>query len=722
MASKAKGSKRGQPAENSSAPLEGMSMEELFAAQTPEEMHTTKLVGIAQKQLKTSMDYKRDRMAEVQKSIDLYHGKTKKALKGRWNLPLPLMSGYVDTLLSKIDDPPKVKYGYQDVADLRRAKKVQAKWEQDSAATEGRWAEKDRLTKKLASFYGVGIMKYFAYNDSKGMYRTHLEVVDPIDFECEPMGGQNLSNHKFKGQRNIFKTKAELLAGATGKDAIYDKKQVLHLIATLNSSDYKTFSKVYQEKTDRLKALGFSPEQNSYMGVPIYNMTEWYMEDPETGENWYLFFEPETGIAIRSCPLAEVFESDKDPYEAWHTHVDPFNFWSKSPADDMRPVAEGMNIIFNQALDNREKKNYAQRAYDPAVFPDPSQLEWRPDGLVEVTEGISQAGAIGNGIYRFTIEDMPESGTIDLMTFMDNMTGLKTGISASAQGAADDKLVGIYYGNLQQVADRLGLFNKAYSECWGRLGLKYYWGLREHIQTNKLMVRMVGDGGYNWEELVAEDLDPVQEFNIEIVGGQAEAQHDEILKKTKNDALVALIANPTFASRLNPDVTIEEVLRNGGWEEAQIKRLQNQNGPESDEMISRAHQAIQDILVGKEPPMFRRANALFLQTITDWLWDASDISQEKWQAIFDFAQAHVETATYNGVVKARLAAAMSGAPLNGSGAPAAPGALPSPSPEGPMPGNTAVPVPGSPTTENLGFSEAALQPKDAIAMGRAPQA
>ncbi|MEK7068561.1 MAG: hypothetical protein AAB964_01965, partial [Patescibacteria group bacterium] len=135
----------------------------LFAPATELELKLNKLVGIAQQQLRTSVRYKEARMQEIQKSIDLYNGKTKKALKGRWNVALPLMSGYVDTLLSKTDDAPKVKFNYQDIADLQRSQKVQAKFDQDSSDVAEQWALKDRMEKKLASFSGVGISKVFAY-------------------------------------------------------------------------------------------------------------------------------------------------------------------------------------------------------------------------------------------------------------------------------------------------------------------------------------------------------------------------------------------------------------------------------------------------------------------------------------------------------------------------------------------------------------------------------
>lgn len=650
-----------------------LTIDQLFQAVTPDEIFADKLVKIAQTQIEASNRYKRNRMDQVQKSIDLYDGKAKKALKGRYNVPLPLMSGYVDTLVSKVDNPPNVRFGYTDIADMQRASKVQAKFDEDSGSTQGRWTAKDRLTKKIASFYGVGILKYFAYNDVDGNYRSHLEVIDPLDFECEPLGGQFLSDHKFMGQRNIFKTEAELKAGAMGDDPIYSKKQILKLISTVNSNQYKDFKKIYTEKTDRLKSLGFNPELNSYMGQKIYNLTEWYME--YDGVWYYMLMEPHCGVWVRFQPLKEVFKSGKTPFVAWHTHPDAFNFWSKSPSDDMRPVAESMNIIFNQMLDAREKNTYAQRAYDPEIFTDPAQLEWRPDGLVEANTD-SGNRPISSGIYSFKVEGMTEAGTINLMTFMDNITGTKTGITPSAQGNGNgDKTNGIYFGNLQQVADRLSLYNKAYSEAWGELGYLYYWGLREHIKTNRLMVKMIGESGYNWVELVASDTEPEREFNITISGGQAEIEQDELKKKQRANALTLILSNPILSAKVNPEVTIEEVLRNGTYGEDAIKRFLNMNSYGSEEIISEAHQAIQEIINGKTPKKNRGADALYIQTIVDFASDSEDLDIATFKKLLEFADAHFEIASFNMVRKVNmektlmnLAASKAGGGQNGAGA------------------------------------------------------
>jgi hypothetical protein len=688
-----------------------ISSETLFAPVTPEEKRAERLVAIAQQQLLTSMKYKEKRMQEIQKNEDLYYGKTKKALKGRWNVPLPLMSGYVDTLLSKIDDPPRVKYGYQDVADMELAQKVQAKWDQESISVKNQWALKDRQEKKLATLSGVGISKTYAYRDENGKYVSVYDVIDYLDFECEPMGGQLLQNHTFKGQRNIFKTKSQLTRGATGANATYNRRQVLKLLISFGSRDQKEFQQLYMEKTDRLRALGFNVDQGSYVGIPIYNFVEWYMEDPDNGEKYYLLFEPHTGIWIRGCPLTDVFENDCDPFDAWHTHPDAFNFWSKSPADDMRPVADSMNVIFNQALDARDRKIYHQRMYDPSVFTDPAQLEWRPDGLVEATAGISATQALSSGIYELKIEGVDEAATINLMTYMDQISGTKTGITPGSQGATEDKRVGIYFGNLQQVADRLGLYNKSYSEAWGSKGLKFFYGLKENITNDGVMVRMIGDKGYNWTTLTKYDVDKqVQEFDITIVGGQAEAAADEIKKKTKEAALAILMANPNTAARMNPDVLIEESLRNAGWEDGEVKRFLDNQPPGSELLISQAHQAIQEILLGKTPKQHRGATTLYMQTIVDFAQDSDDLDLETYSALMDYAGAHMPIAVENAMRKIRLQAAVESAKMGAQGGPEAPGGG-----MGAPEGQTL--VPGAPVADDIGFTGTPTTPATAIAAG-----
>ena len=175
----------------------------------------------------TGLNYKQPRVKDWHKNEDLYYNKAKPALKGRFNVPLPIMSGFVETLLSKIDDPPKINFNPTEEADIKKAKKVTAAWEYESSASVNKWQSKDLDVKKLAALSGRGIFKIFA--ESSPNYQSHLEAVDYYDFIAEPKGGGDLENHRYVGQDSIFRSKYQLLEGV--ENGNYNQSQVYKLIA-----------------------------------------------------------------------------------------------------------------------------------------------------------------------------------------------------------------------------------------------------------------------------------------------------------------------------------------------------------------------------------------------------------------------------------------------------------------------------------------------------------
>ena len=179
--------------------------------------------------------------------------------------------------------------------------------------------------------------------------------MDHNSFYCQPDGGADLKNHKFKGQFDIFKTKTDLEEGV--KAGIYIKENVEQLISHQGGSEeQKKVIQKYKSIMSRWTSLGLDIENNQYMGQQMFCLIEHYMEFE--GEQIYLLFDYVTKIAVRAAPLKEIIESDQDPYISWATNEDPNIFWSTAPADPVRPVAEYIDITINQSAENREKKNF----------------------------------------------------------------------------------------------------------------------------------------------------------------------------------------------------------------------------------------------------------------------------------------------------------------------------------------------------------------------------
>ena len=592
-----------------------------------------KLVTIAVKQVEVAAQFKKSRMDDIEKSVEFYNGKKRKTLKGRFAVPMPFLQGFVDTLMSKIDDAPSIKYTYTDLADFKRAMKISAAAQRESEPMRGNWPSKDRQAKKLAIFSGRAIFKYYAESDPK--YKSNLEVIDYYNFLCEPKGGIDLENHLFLGQQNIFRTENQLQNGSQ-----YEPTQVLKLLASFSAKEEKKNERLYKDMISRSKSLGLDMENNSYVGVPMANLIEWYMV--YEGKRYYLLFDYGTEIWVRAHLLTDVFEDNIWPYFSWATHEDAFNFWSKSPCDDIRPLADAVDVLVNQALDNRQKINCGQRAFDANIFTDPSQLEWKQDGLVLARVPANKS--IRDGVYKFETQEI--SGTIDLAAFLDSFAGRKTGITPEAEGVAEkNQKVGVYFGNIQQVADRLGLYNKAYKEAYQQLGLRYWHGLKAHLRE-KMAIKILGSKGVEWDKLITDDLETSSDFDIEITGGDSEVKANEVKKQRRTEAIGLILKSQDLSAGVNIQWLIQQILETGDFDEANIKIAMNKDNLATVELLSEAEQAIQEIIGGKEPKRNRGANTAYIQYIIDFAID-TDLEPEIFDKLMEYAKVHLTIAAEN---------------------------------------------------------------------------
>ena len=591
-----------------------------------------KLTQIAIKQVEVCYNFKRERMTQIQKNETFYYGRKIKVPRGRFGVPLPTMSGFVDTLMSKIDDKISVKYGYTDLADLSLSNKMTLAIEKDSSGIIGNWPMKDRWGKKLACFAGRAIAKFYAESSPK--YKANWDVIDHEDFLCEPAGGGHLENHMFLGQDNVFRSRADLHKNANS--GLYEKTQVTELIASSGDGEIKKNENLWAKKAERYKMMGLNILNNEYVGQEMYRLIEWGME--YEGQRYYLLFDYLTGVWVRCHKLEDVFESGLWPWHSWATHEDPFIFWSKAPCDDILPIADAIDVLFNQALDNRQRRNMGQRAYDAEVFTDPSQLEYRPDGLVKATPKPNQT--ISSGIYSFETPEI--SGTIDMVQYMDNFGARKTGINPEAPGVQDkDEKVGIRFADMQETADRLGLYNKSYSQFWEELGIRYAWGASEHLTENELM-KMIGTEATGWYK----ERKKAPNLNLTISGGAAELNANATKNKSRADGLMMIAKDPILSQAINPIWRAAETLKYASYDEAEIKVAMSREEVGNIELLAEAEQSIQDIKLGKTPKLNRGANTAFIQSIVDFATD-EDIKKDVYDKLMEYAMSHMETAKEN---------------------------------------------------------------------------
>lgn len=605
------------------------------------------LANTAKVQLRTSRMYKMPRMAQIAESEDLYFGVVPKSLRNPFNEAFPFMSGFVDTLVSKLDEPPEADITETDEADYISAKKYQSAFNMEVASVlpHAKWALKDRWCRKQAIFSGVGIYSIYGEN-YEGTFKCNFGVVDYYDFHCEPGGGGDLESHLFTGEESIFKVKEELIYGA--KEGYYDEVQVAKLTTLGNSGEYKQIQDEYNQRLNRHRGMGLDPQSNNYTGQELYKFCQWILT--YQGVRFYVLFEERTGMWIRVKPLREMFpvlESTGEalyPYVAWHTHEDARVFWSKAPADDARPIARSVNRLLNQELYNREKRNHDQRAYDPEMFYDVEALQSQQlDGLIPFdSKGGTRKAA--DGLYKMDMGEI--TGTIDLVSFLDSFSGTKTGTTPGSQGAAPaDQKVGIYFGELKQIEGRLGLYNKSYKEAWAELVYRYIQALDKNV-TRPMAIKMYGSDGLRWDELTPEDKKRVRDFGVKIRGGQDELAENQAKNAKKIEALNGV-------TTVNPRWKDEQILKAAGFDDDDTRDAFNNLPPASKELMAEAAQAIDSISRGVQPKLNPGANLAYMQKLID---EAKELDDDKIAIkIYDFAQAHATIVAQN---EARTAASM----------------------------------------------------------------
>jgi|TARA_Y100000310_G_C20703059_1_gene831909 hypothetical protein len=621
------------------------------------------LVDVARNQLQASQDHKQERMREILLSERYYANRAKKALQGQYNVPIPVMSGFVDTFHSKIDEPVSVIFGHNDEADLKRAMKVTAAHEVDSAPDHGQWDRKDRMAKKMALFSGRGIYQYHAENTPE--YKSNFDVIDHLDFHCQPGGGSILDNHLFNGKENVYKTKSQLEEGV--RTGLYNASQVQNLVDNQDektSQDIEDEAGLRAERDDSLRLQTVT--QNNYVGEPLFTLCEWYLT--YRGKRYYLLFESKSKSWLRVQPLKELYPSEKYPIVSWATHEDHYAFWSKAPADDMRPIHEFTRIALNEGLNNLRKRNWDMRVIDSNFFPDPSQFIYKqPDQIVV---GSPPAGRqIQEGVYKFETPDTTNV-TIRLIDYVKQAVSVEAGISPDAKGQSEEDKVSIYFGNLQQVADRIGLTSKAYNQAFTEIGVRYYEGLKEHL-SESMFVKMVGLGGVEWDELKKEDLNPVRDFNITVTGGSAEARINEVKKKNRQqgtDKVVNLMAsNPAAQGAVGAKWLLETILRESDFDDEEIRIAMDTENEGEREIMSEAADSIQMIIAGKEVKLNRGATTGFVQKILDFATDKIGIEDEEtYQKLIDYANAHMDIVKENMARKVSMQVAATAPALPGT--------------------------------------------------------
>ena len=343
-------------------------------------------------------------------------------------------------------------------------------------------------------------------------------------------------------------------------------------------------------------------------------------------------------------PLKDCFESGRSPWVVWNPVENAFTLWNPGLFDQIKPVAEAIRINLNEILNNNRKRNWDMKAVDTTMFPDISQLNWRQDGIVRANVQIGQS--LQNGIYHFQTPEI--SGALNLNQYLNDFLGINTGISDQTKGESSQDILGIAKINDLQVSKRMKLIGDSYNDAYAALGLRWDWGLYEHLDEDEA-IKIIGTAGAELESVTKEDTDP--DYDISVVTSTDELQQSQQDMERKAGAMERLAANPLLAQQVNPKWWAEQELRIGGWKDEDVRRAMDTKNDAFDEIVSAANKNIERALEGKELKLFRGATTGYLERIHTYM-NENDLDDKVYATLQMHYDEHVPIADENEARKA----------------------------------------------------------------------
>lgn len=574
---------------------------------------------------------KRDVIREWQKNEDIIyersdnrraartlHSRTEGAERGV-NVALHKATGFIQTVLSKIDTPLSFKFLAQHEGDQKNARLLNALVDTDTQSDN--WNFKDLLGKKHAIIYGRAIFSYFA-SSTEG-YKANLTNIDPYDFLIDPnCGGINLQEARYCGAYNIYFDRSEL---EEGKSSRFLAREVNEILSGDGNNDEVTQEQ--QDKSNRYAHLGYTRHTQREKHDPdLFKFWNWYTT--YKGERYYVVISETYGKAIRIEKLSDITKSNLFPFWSYAVFPDANEFWTESYISIVREIFMAQNVAINQMLINANKINNPQRAIDVGSILDETELRYKPNGKIRFKPDTNINSALQ--VLETPAIDTP----LAVYETLENIVQLMSGVTGAVQGVAEEDKVGIYEGNISATSDRFNLLNKSYTNGYNQFAVLYKWGVQEHLKK-KQAVRIIGPDGVEVHNVNYKDISPLQDYLVAVSSSTSESQTDAREKREKIQFLSQYLGTGLINDRNAFEMEAEIV----GFNQSDIRRLTDAKNTYKSEIISEASRDIELIISGKKVQPNEIADLAYLQYISNYMRDKKEnLSLKQFIALENYFQ------------------------------------------------------------------------------------
>ena len=536
----------------------------------------SKILQRVQKEIAISRNYKQSRTRMWHLNEKMYEGTKKELAPGRANVNLGQMHGYIQTLLSKIDNPLIFRAQPAEIADIKKAEIYNATTEQVAGADQ--WDMKGRLLNFQLLMYGRMVGHQSMHTTDKQL-SSNLTPIDVHKFLIDPQsGGVDIDNAMYMGHYGVRLLEHEIEAGV--KEGLYYKDVAKRVIQGDGDSHMNK-----EEMDANQRSVAKESLEASQDGVFFF----WSWITTFKGKRYYVLYHEVTKEIMRLETLEDMQGHDQFPYWSAAAFPDLAHFWTQGYSDISRELIEVQNVNINQMIDNAQKRNYPERIVKEGSLKNPQRLQrFVPNGIITVSNSF-QAG-------DFQTVDTPSiDSPMKVYDKVDQIVALNSGVTADMKGLSEEDKVGIYEGNQAQAADRLGLLDKNRSDGWKVFANLFYKGLKQNLTTN-MAIKLVGLDGASYETVKIKDMIPAHDFDFRIESTRAE---EEMNRKDRSNKITYLdtLVNAPDVNQKNLQRIRGEV---AGLQRDELRALFDATGA-ANESVQAAEEDLQQLMMGKQP-------------------------------------------------------------------------------------------------------------------------
>ncbi len=415
---------------------------------------------------KSARDFQFRKHEDWNDNYSLYRNKVKmNRLTQRQAVNIPLMKETIKTLLSKVDDPPTVKFEELSGDDMKQII-YQEMW--DSFFKEEHLEWKDILDKKNVFLYGLSTK---SLNLKPG--GIALEIEDVYDVIFDPlMRPLEIETARFIIRQNIFRPLRDVLA-----DKRYDEKGKEALKHwTLSDKGIVQSGKNKQEwerRQERLKTMGVQNQEFALFagGDVIVGLTEHFTQiwnlATQSFERRVIVYADDS-IELLDKPLKELVGIEEWPFEVWYEDPETNDVYPDGIADLVRTPNKVLNVWFSQLIENRTLQNFqmhwfdsTQQGYQPQTYePGPGRMLPAP-------------GDPNKTILPVQVNGLDE--TFNAMDYLTSVVERGTGATALEKGQSEQNAQTL--GEVQilvgKATERAKTMSKFYKGSWERIARKW---------------------------------------------------------------------------------------------------------------------------------------------------------------------------------------------------------------------------------------------------------